>query len=185
MKAIIIQGMSCLGKTTLAYNLSQHLPNSKFYSLDKYKEEMWDKHGFSNINVKEALASLAADNMFREVHLDIKNFMNEYYIFDYPFKGSKWEDLMEVLGCNIEKKTIRLSPTNIDEHREVYSKRKRHPAHSSMCYYMGYHNGIHNTYDNELIGYPTIGDCLDIKVSFNPYELSVEFKDILDFCKRG
>jgi uridine kinase len=41
MKIIIIQGMTCLGKNTLCKQLEKDLPNSKHFSLDEYKENMW------------------------------------------------------------------------------------------------------------------------------------------------
>lgn len=43
MKIIIVQGMTCLGKTTLCKQLQNDIPNCGYFALDTYKEEMWDK----------------------------------------------------------------------------------------------------------------------------------------------
>ena len=53
MKIIIIQGMTCLGKNTLCKQLEKDLPNSKHFSLDEYKENMWDKFGFDSVEQRE------------------------------------------------------------------------------------------------------------------------------------
>lgn len=44
MKIIIIQGMTCLGKSTLCKQLEKDILNCKHFSLDEYKENMWDKY---------------------------------------------------------------------------------------------------------------------------------------------
>lgn len=49
MKAIIIQGMSCLGKTSLMQELSTQVQNATLFSLDTYKEKLWDEFGFKDI----------------------------------------------------------------------------------------------------------------------------------------
>ena len=45
MKVIIVQGMACLGKSSLCEKVIKHLENSIYLSVDKYKEKYWDEYG--------------------------------------------------------------------------------------------------------------------------------------------
>ena len=59
MEIVIVQGMACLGKSTLCKQLEEDLPNCKHFSLDEYKENMWDKFGFDSVEQREYQSELA------------------------------------------------------------------------------------------------------------------------------
>ena len=59
MQIIIMQGMACLGKSTLCKQLEKDLQNCKHFSLDEYKEKVWDKYGFDSIEEREQQSKLA------------------------------------------------------------------------------------------------------------------------------
>lgn len=45
LKVIIIQGQSCLGKSTLCRKLSGIISDCTYLCVDKYKEKNWDYYG--------------------------------------------------------------------------------------------------------------------------------------------
>ena len=67
MKIIIIQGMACLGKSTLCEQLEEDLLNCKHFSLDEYKENLWDKFGFDSVEEREKLSSLARELFYKDI----------------------------------------------------------------------------------------------------------------------
>lgn len=49
LKVIIMQGQSCLGKSTLCRKLSGIISDCTYLCVDKYKEKNWDYYGFDSV----------------------------------------------------------------------------------------------------------------------------------------
>lgn len=119
MKIIIVQGMTCLGKTTLCKQLQNDIPNCGYFALDTYKEEMWDKFGFDSAKQREHQSNLAKQLFYSDIYTAIKNKSYDYILVDYTFVNKVWDELMENLKIwSIPAKTIYLKPTDLSEHKK-------------------------------------------------------------------
>lgn len=126
MKIIIVQGMTCLGKTTLCKQLQNDIPNCGYFALDTYKEEMWDKFGFDSAKQREHQSNLAKQLFYSDIYTAIQNKSYDYILIDYTFVNKGWDELMENLKIwNIPTKTIYLKPTDLSEHKKVWENRSR------------------------------------------------------------
>ena len=187
-KIIIMQGMTCLGKSTLCERLADEIPKCKHYSLDIYKENMWDKFGFDSVAQREHQSELARQLYYSEIAEDIRVNRYDYYLLDYVFSEKYWAELQENLnGWELPVKTIYLHPADLETHSKVWHERSRdfsvrHPGHGATHY----HDGVGSDYVNKYAGkvltsLPVTNTSLDIAVSFNPYNLSMPFKEIVQF----
>lgn len=193
MKVVIVQGMSGLGKSTLCQHLEESLPDCKWFSLDHYKERLWDEKGFSSVEEREALSRQAKGIFVKEIDEAIKSRKYKYILIDSVIKKSLWQSLSDVLytGDKIVVEMLFLEPYNTYELQRVWVERsrdftRRHPGHGAEVYDLktrtgsGYDNNYQDKINimNELV---EVDDILKIKVYFNPYHLSVLFRDILAY----
>lgn len=181
---VVIQGMSCLGKSTLGKKLEEDIPNCKLLSLDKYKEWYWDSYGFSSIKEREKLSDFAKDLFYK----DIVKFSNSYNIIivEYCFKEDDWVELLKrIKGKDV--RTIYLKPKSIEEHKKAWIQRSRnfkirHSGHGATSFSNGIGRNHTNTYESKLIlDLPTTERVLEISVEFKPYKLSKGIEEIIEF----
>lgn len=192
MKIIIVQGMTCLGKTTLCKQLQNDIPNCGYFALDTYKEEMWDKFGFDSAKQREHQSNLAKQLFYSDIYTAIQNKSYDYILIDYTFVNKGWDELMENLKIwNIPTKTIYLKPTDLSEHKKVWENRSRdftirHPGHGATHYHDGKGTDYTNNYETKIYNkLPTKGEVLNIDVSFNPYGLNISFNTIKEFIVKA
>ena len=95
MKIIIIQGMTCLGKSTLCKQLEKDLPNCKHFSLDEYKENMWDKFGFDSVEQREHQSKLARELFYSDINEAVRKVLYDYILIDYAFTNKYWNAKIE------------------------------------------------------------------------------------------
>ena len=190
MKIIIIQGMTCLGKSTLCRQLEKDILNCKHFSLDEYKENMWDKFGFDTIAQREHQSKLAKQLFYSDISEAIRKSTYSYMLLDYAFTYKYWSELLEnIANCDISVKTIYLRPLNLQEHKKVWISRSRdfsvrHAGHGCTHYHDGIGYDYVNNYDAKVFeDMSTIGQTLKIDISFNPYSRSVPYEQIIDIIK--
>lgn len=190
MKIIIIQGMTCLGKSTLCKQLEKDLPNCKHFSLDEYKENIWDKFGFDSVEQREHQSKLARALFYSDINEAVKKALCDYILIDYAFTNKYWNELLENLAnWNGLVKTIYLKPTNLQEHKKIWEIRSRdfsvrHAGHGATHYHDGIGSGYVNKYEAKVFKeMPTINQILKINISFNPYLRSVSYNSIIAFIK--
>lgn len=183
MKVIIIQGMSCIGKTSLMRKLATRTQDAVLFSLDIYKEKLWGEFGFKNIQEKERLTEKAKNEMFNDLQHILAEGVFEFVFLDYPFKGSKWNELIELLSKhNVIVKTVLLYTEDFESHKILWSSRDRHKGHGASSYVDGVSSGSKDTYEKDVVfTYPVTDNCLEVLVSFNPYKLNVQLDSILKF----
>lgn len=190
MKIIIIQGMTCLGKSTLCKQLEKDLTNCKHFSLDEYKENMWDKFGFDSVEQREHQSKLARELFYSDINEAIKKTLYDYILIDYAFTNKYWNKLLENLAnWDGLVKTIYLKPTNLQEHRKIWETRSRdfsvrHAGHGATHYHNGVGSDYVNEYDTKVFKeMPTINKTMQINISFNPYSRSESYDNIINFIK--
>lgn len=190
MKIVIVQGMSCLGKSTLCKQLEKDLPNCKHFSLDEYKENMWDKFGFDSVEQRDHQSKLARELFYSDINDAIRKALYDYILIDYAFTDKYWDELLDNLeSCSGAVKTIYLKPTDLQEHKKIWETRSRdfsvrHAGHGATHYHEGVGTDYVNKYDTKVfIEMPTVGPTLEVNVSFNPYSRSVMYKSIVSFIK--
>lgn len=190
MKVIIIQGMACLGKSTLCKQLERDLPNCKHFSLDEYKEFMWDKFEFDSIKQREHQSKLARQLFYSDINAAIKNLQYNFVLIDYVFTNKYWGELLEnTTKLSSTLKTVYLKPTNLQEHKEIWKSRSRnfsvrHAGHGATHYHNGVGSVYRNNYNNKVFNeLPTVGETLTVSVGFNPYSRSVSYNSIINFIK--
>lgn len=195
MRIIIIQGMTCLGKSTLSKQLEKDLLNCKHFSLDEYKEKMWDKFGFDSVEQREHQSKLARELFYSDINEAVKKALYDYILIDYVFTDKYWNELWEKLeNLDASVKTIYLRTTELQEHKKVWETRSRdfsirHAGHGATHYHDNVGSGYVNKYDikafEEMM---TINPTLEIQVSFTPYSRDKSYSTIMDFingsCKR-
>lgn len=191
MKVIIMQGMTCLGKSTLCKQLEKDIQNCKRFSLDEYKENMWDKFGFDSVLQREHQSKLARDLFYCDINEAIKNRLYDYILIDYSFSEKYWNELLANKNYWMaEVKTIYLHPTDLQEHKKIWEERSRdfsirHAGHGATHYHDGIGYDYVNKYDTKVFEkMPTVGTTLDINISFNPYSQNVSYDTIIDFIKK-
>lgn len=188
MRIIIMQGMTCLGKSTLCKQLEKQLPRCKHYSIDTYKEEMWDKFGFDSEKQRNHQSKLARDLFYSDISEAIRNHLYDYILLDYAFTDEIWNELWDTLRDKpVSIKTVYLRPVNLVEHKDEWEKRSRdftvrHPGHGATHY----HDGKGSEYVNEYISkvfidMHTTEEVLEVWVSFNPYSRDIPDEKIVDF----
>lgn len=191
MKVIIMQGMTCLGKSTLCKQLEKDIQNCKRFSLDEYKENIWDKFGFDSVLQREHQSKLARDLFYCDINEAIKNRLYDYILIDYSFSEKYWNELLANINYWMaEVKTIYLHPTDLQEHKKIWEERSRdfsirHAGHGATHYHDGIGYDYVNKYDTKVFEkMPTVGTTLDINISFNPYSQNVSYDTIIDFIKK-
>lgn len=188
MKIIIVQGMTCLGKTTLCRCLEQAIPNCKHFSLDKYKENMWDKFGFDSIEQREHQSTLARELFYSDISDAIREALYDCILIDYAFTNKYWNELLENLkSWNAPVKTIYFKTEDLQSHRCMWEERSRdfsvrHAGHGATHYHDGIGAEYVNTYDNKVsVHLPTTADVLEVNITFNPYSRDKSCDTILRF----
>ena len=192
MVVVILQGMSCVGKSTLGKQLEKHLPSCKHLALDSYKEALWDKHGFTSSKERESLASLARQYFYIDVKRLIETDACEYLLLDYVFHKRNWYELFRHIGkYNVALRTVYLEPVSSEEHEEAWKCRSRdfsvrHAGHGASVYSGGTGSNYENTYQSKIFEeMPTTEDAVKLGVSFNPYRLHVRFENLIEFIQTG
>lgn len=185
---IIVQGMACLGKSTLAKQLEKDIPNCKRFSLDEYKEDVWDKFGFNSVKERERQSEFARQMFYSDVNDAVKDPQYDCILLDYAFTLKYWDELIENLkNWHALTKTIYMLPENLSEHQKAWEDRSRdfsvrHAGHGATQYHDGVGKGYENEYGSKVFAdLPTVGDTINVKVSFNPYSMSVPYDYIVDF----
>lgn len=188
MEIIIIQGITCLGKSTLCKQLEKDLPNCKHFSLDEYKENIWDRFGFDSVEQREHQSKLARELFYSDINETIKKAMYDYVLIDYAFTIKYWNELLgNMANWNASIKTVYLKPTNLQEHKKIWETRSRdfsvrHAGHGAIHYHNGIGTDYVNTYEDKVVeDMWTIGPTLEIQVSFNPYSRNLPYNTIMDF----
>lgn len=188
MRIILVQGMTCLGKSTLCKQLENDLPNCKRFSLDDYKEQMWDKFGFNSVEQREHLTKRARELFYSDIREVLRCKVYDYVLIEYVFTDKLWDEFLSNLGnYSSYIKTLYLKPLDLKEHEEVWKSRSRnfnirHAGHGATQYSNGVGLGYVNNYSSKVFDkLPTIGNVLEVSIQFNPYKRSVEYNDILNF----
>ena len=191
-KIIIIQGMTCLGKSTLCKQLAKDLPNCKYFSLDEYKENIWDEFGFDSIEQRDHQSALARELFYSEISEAVKKMLYDYILIDYVFTNKYWNELIKNLtNWNVPVKTIYLKPIDLQEHKKIWETRSRnfsvrHAGHGATHYHNGIGSDYVNKYDTKVFEeLPTTLQTLKINISFNPYSRNVPNSSIIDFIKNN
>lgn len=190
MEIIILQGMTCLGKSTLSKSIEKSIPHCKSFSLDEYKELMWDDFGFNSVKQRKHLDTLARKLFYSDILEDIRKETYEYILVDCVFNGEYWEELIEKLrNYKGVLKTIYLKPVSLKEYEKVLKEKSRdfcvrHAGHGAICYINGVGNYHMNSYKDKIFNnMNTVGGVLQVDVAFNPYQLSKSYEDIIEFIK--
>lgn len=190
MKIIIIQSMTCLGKSTLCKQLEKDLSNCKYFSLDEYKENMWDKFGFDSVEQREHQSKLARELFYSDINEAVKKALYDYILIDYAFTNKYWNELLDNLAnWSGLVKTIYLKPTDLQEHKKIWETRSRdfsvrHAGHGATHYHNNIGSDYVNTYDDKVFeDMGTINPTLEIQVSFMPYSRNILYNTIMDFIK--
>lgn len=185
---VIVQGMTCLGKSTLSQRLEKDILNCKRFSLDEYKEGVWDKFGFDSAKEREHQSELAIQMFYSDINDAVKNSQCDCILLDYAFTLKYWDELVGNLkNWHVLTKTIYMLPDNLSEHQKAWEDRSRdfqvrHAGYGATQYHDGVGEGYENKYASKVFpDLPTIGDTISVKVSFNPYSMSVPYDRIVDF----
>lgn len=191
MKIIIVQGMTCLGKSTLCNRFEKDINNCKVFSLDKYKENMWDKFGFDSCKQREHQSLLAKELFYSDIDDVIRGNAYEYIFLDYAFTEKYWNELMENLNrWGVPVKTVYLKTLDLDKHREIWEERSRnfavrHPGHGATHYHDGVGTEYVNSYYTKIYyNMPVTNKTLEVLVSFDPYHINISYEQLLDFIKK-
>lgn len=177
---VVIQGMSGLGKTSLCKRLEKDLPKCKSFSLDTYKERLWDKCGFDNEEEKAKLDAQATDEFYADVHEAANSERYRYILLDNVFIGRGAarleQELRSYKGWGYFFKTVYLYPADWLAHKRVWEERARnfnvrHPGHGAKTYHNGVGTG--HTFDFRDVyirdSLPVFGDPMRFIVRFEPY----------------
>ena len=190
MKIVIIQGMTCLGKSTLCKQLEKDIPNCKHFSLDAYKENLWDKFGFDSVEEREKLSDLARELFYKDITDTVVKNTYDYILVDYVFSEKYWSVLSEYISkWSMPTKTVYLKTNNLELHKIIWQKRSRltslrHAGHGATHYHDGVGENYVNTYESKIFSnLPTVGDTLQVDISFDPYSRSKSYDAILAFIK--
>lgn len=90
----IISGISASGKTTLAKTMQEKL-NCKLFSLDLYKEQVYEEYGFKNEIERITLWNMAKYKFQAEITTIARN--QENIIVEYPFDVT-WQEFFNYLS---------------------------------------------------------------------------------------
>lgn len=178
-----------MGKSTLCKQLVKDIPNCKYFSLDEYKENMWDKFGFDSSEQREYQSRLARKLFYSDIGEAVKKTLYDYILIDYVFTNKYWNELLGNLGnWNVPVQTIYLKPIDLQEHKRIWETRSRdfsvrHAGHGATRYHNGIGSEYVNKYDDKVFeNMPTINQTLKVDISFNPYSRSVSYSSIIAFC---
>ena len=192
MKIIIVQGMACVGKSSLCNRLEQTLPNCKYISFDRYKEDLWDEKGFDTTERRAELTNIAKTLFYIDTVRLIESNNYNYILLDYTFTAKYWEELTTILRDitdrnvkDMDIKTIYLKPTNLQDHQETWNKRSRdfsvrHPGHGATSYNNKTKVGENyiNRYDTKVyLDMPVTEKNIQVSVEFKPYKLDKTYEE--------
>ena len=188
MKIIVVQGMACLGKSSLCMELENDLPKCKWFSLDAYKENMWDKFGFDSVKQRDHQSDLARQLFYSDVNDIIRDNSYAYILLDYAFTHKYWSELLaSIKDIKVLGNTLYLIPADLTKHKVVWEERsrdftKRHAGHGATQYHDGIGTNYVNNYDSKVFSdMPTVGATLEVIVDFQPYRMSRTYEDIKEF----
>ena len=91
--------------------------------------------------------------------------------------------------CSLPTKTVYLKTDNLELHRRIWWNRSkspglRHAGHGASRYHDGVGDNYVNTYESKIfLDLPTVGDTLQVDISFAPYSRSKSYDAILAFIK--
>lgn len=193
IKLIIMQGQTCLGKSSLCKKLKTALTNCVYLCVDEYKESYWDSYGFDSVEEREELSAKAKTDFLT----DLAKYLNseqppEYVIVDYPFHNAFWDNLMNTINdnSNVELITLFLYPRNEEDWEKSWKRRSedyfvRHAGHGAVTYHNSPGTGYTTDFKSiKVKGLPVIGRVMSIEVTFKPnYRLGYPFSKIIDFIK--
>ena len=138
-KLIIITGVSGVGKSSLAKEIYNRLPNSTLLSLDILKENIYDMVGFKDISQKKSLSKLST-KLYKNIIRECLNRNDEVVILEYPFSRKRWITFFNnlLVKYDYEVYTINLFAKNYDviwERLKIRENSKyRHPSHYLSSY---------------------------------------------------
>lgn len=136
MKIILICGVGGSGKTACLEKLSEIIPNNASFSIDYYKEILYNNLGFDSVEEKLKLDKIAFDIVYSTI---LSSLHCNYAIIEYPFSSTRVKQLEDFIKAVPEPKifTIRTKgDINIFYNRYVerISSSDRHRGHSSTRY---------------------------------------------------
>ena len=193
LKVIIIQGQSCLVKSTLCRKLSGIISDCTYLCVDKYKEKNWDYYGFDSVEERQELSDFSK----MEFLLDLKKHIKEAVsgstiIVDYSFHNTFWDSLMRIISDkpNIEIITIFLHPANEKEWEKAWRERSvdfsiRHPGHGATQYSDGKGEGYVTDFNEiKVDGLPVAGRVKKIAIDYHPnYSMHCSLMEIIQFIE--
>ena len=199
LKIVLLSGISNTGKSTLLNELMRRERGYALFSVDQYKETMWDREGFATEVEKQKLNKRAEERLLSDIKVTIQMTKSEIIVIEYPFHNRWGMTLRNSFRMyNPTFKTIILDYVG-DEDSWVksftrrISEGKRHSGHQAINFSVASlinskQNIINNAgyiftseKENELI---EMGDTLRIQVKQEPYEMSVNIEDIIKFIER-
>lgn len=136
---VLLAGYPGTGKSYLMRQIQEAYPTFQILSPDAYKEAMWDRYGFDNMEEKEADIQKA----WKHYYMDMEGMMQiEHSILsDYPFSEKqkhRLERLAKTYAYQIV--TIRL----LADLNVLYERQRardldvtRHPGHIAGSYHKG------------------------------------------------
>ena len=127
---------------------------------------------------------------YGDINAAVRNFTYDYILIDYVFSSKYWNELINNLqDMSVTVKTIYLKPIDLKEHKKEWEFRSRnfsvrHAGHGATHYHNGIGNDYVNKYETKVFeNMQTIGQTIELYISFNPYSRSISYDNILNFIK--
>ncbi len=106
-KIILLAGYPATVKTYISNVIKKEYPKAMYIAQDEFKELLYDKVGFNNLEQKDKLVEYSREIFYKVVTMSLEQ--NEVLLLDYPFSYKQIDflnDLKEKFEVNIM--TIRL-----------------------------------------------------------------------------
>lgn len=123
----VVSGISASGKTTLAKRISEKL-NCKLFSLDSYKEQLYELYGFISEQERLILWNMAKYKFQAEITTTIRN--GESVIVEYPFDTS-WQEFFNYLS-KIYSYTLVIVNCNTRSFEDIWNSRVERDSNNSI-----------------------------------------------------
>lgn len=195
LKVIIIQGQSCLGKSTLCRKLSGMISDCTYLCVDKYKEKNWDYYGFDSVEERQKLSDFSKAEFLFDLKKHIKEAVSDSTIIvDYPFHDAFWNSLMRIVSNNpnIEIITLFLYPMNEKHWENAWRERSmnftiRHPGHGATHYSNGKGEGYVTDFNEiKVDSLPVAGKVKKIAIDYHPnYSMNCSLTEIVQFIEHN